>query len=79
MPNRITQMKIGSSSDYTDIGVRASNVFIYDDNDQVVCTLQDFFDEWDDFKRDAHFVRNSAGLIPNTNVQLWFDSSSNNE
>ena len=44
MPNRITQIKIGDSA-ATDIGVRAANVFIYDDNGQVVCTLQDFFDE----------------------------------
>lgn len=78
MPDRITQIKIGASP-ATDIGVRAANVFIYDDSNQVVCTLQDFFNEWNSFKQNAHFIRNSAGINSNTNVQLWFDSSSNNE
>lgn len=80
MTDRITQIQKGFDA-ATPIAVEANNVFItytvYDANLQEnvskKCTLQDFFDEWESFKQQAHFIRFDSNAISD-NIKLWFET-----
>lgn len=80
----VKQIKQGTVE--TDIGIDASNVFItYTDNhdpnsDPTIRTIsvQQFFNEWWNFKTNAKFMQYGEGEPSNSQVKLWLQKPSSN-
>ena len=75
--NPVTSVKQGDFE--APIGADAKDVALFDANQQYVGNLQDFYDNWTDFKENNNFSYTGDNTPSISQIKVWYQTYKNNQ